>query len=182
MNQIEKDIILGFATQKISKKQLDVLLPKYVNDESLINAYIDVINDIDSEGLQYLNMLIPEDIFRHINIKRKLLIENWHNTHEDLVGYFQLIFNNDAENIVYLEKALHNLPVYLTPEDFKYPYIRKIIYAIGAQPEPYNIEALDKLAKQTNDEHIKQLALHQIEKRKRLGRWESESNSKNAEL
>ena len=58
----------------------------------------------------------------------------------------------------------------------KYPYIRKIIYAIGAQPEPYNIDALEKLATKTNDEQIKDLALHQIKKRKELGRWEAAKN------
>ena len=59
----------------------------------------------------------------------------------------------------------------------KYPYIRKIIYAIGSQPEPYNSEALEKLASETNDEKIKDLALHQIEKRKELGRWEAAKNA-----
>jgi hypothetical protein len=34
--------------------------------------------------------------------------------------------------------------------------------------------ALEKLASETDDEKIKELALHQLEKRKRLGRWEQE--------
>ena len=55
---------------------------------------------------------------------------------------------------------------YLEPEDFKYPYIRKIIYAIGAQPQPESLLALEKLASETDDEKIKELALHQLEKRK----------------
>jgi len=45
--------------------------------------------------------------------------------------------------------------------------MRKLIYAIGAQPEPDNIVALNKLT-QSEDEKIKELALHQIEKRERL--------------
>ena len=65
---------------------------------------------------------------------------------------------------------------YLEPEDFKYPYIRKIIYAIGAQPQPESLLALEKLAFETDDEKIKELALHQLEKRKRLGRWEQKNN------
>ena len=64
---------------------------------------------------------------------------------------------------------------YQHDEDLKYPFIRKIIYAIGAQPEPYNIEALETLL-QSEDEKIKELALHQIEKRKQLGRWEANNN------
>ena len=51
-------------------------------------------------------------------------------------------------------------------QDFKYPYIRKIIYAIGAQPQPESLLALGKLASETNDIQIKELALHQLEKRK----------------
>lgn len=62
---------------------------------------------------------------------------------------------------------------YKSGEDLKYPFIRKIIYAIGAQPEPYNMEAL-KTISQSTDEKIKELALHQIEKRKKFGRWEAE--------
>ena len=36
--------------------------------------------------------------------------------------------------------------------------------------------ALEKLASETDDIKIKELALHQLEKRKRLGRWEQEMN------
>ena len=49
-------------------------------------------------------------------------------------------------------------------------YIKKIIYAIGAQPQPESLLALEKLASETNDTEIKKLALHQLEKRKELGR------------
>ncbi len=55
----------------------------------------------------------------------------------------------------------------------KYPYIKKIMYAIGSQPEPYNIEALTKLSENTQDNVIKELALQQIEKRKKRGSWEN---------
>ena len=65
---------------------------------------------------------------------------------------------------------------YVETEDFKYPYVRKIIYAIGAQPQPESLLALEKLASETDDEKIKELALHQLEKRKRLGRWEQKMN------
>ena len=54
--------------------------------------------------------------------------------------------------------------------------MQKIIYAIGAQPQPESLLALEKLASETDDEKIKELALHQLEKRKELGRWEYEKN------
>ncbi len=73
-------------------------------------------------------------------------------------------------------EAITLVPDYLKYDDMKYPYIRKIIYAIGAQPEPYNIEALEKLASETVDMQTKELALHQIKKRNELGRWEITKN------
>ena len=107
---------------------------------------------------------------------RRLLLLNFHNSHEDIVDLFQTMWNNSTKNIPILLKAIDNIPEYLEPEDFKYPYIRKIIYAIGAQPQPESLLALEKLASETNDIKIKKLALHQLEKRKELGRWEYEKN------
>ena len=107
---------------------------------------------------------------------RRLLLLNFHNSHEDIVDLFQTMWNNSTKNIPILSKAIDSIPEYLEPEDFKYPYIRKIIYAIGAQPEPESFLALEKLASETNDIKIKKLALHQLEKRKELGRWEYEKN------
>ena len=107
---------------------------------------------------------------------RRLLLLNFHNSHEDIVDLFQTMWNNSTKNIPILSKAIDSIPEYLEPEDFKYPYIRKIIYAIGAQPQPESLLALEKLASETNDIKIKELALHQLEKRKELGRWEYEKN------
>ena len=78
------------------------------------------------------------------------------------------LFKTEGEN--YNLKAIDNIPEYLEDDDFKYPYIRKIIYAIGAQPQPESLLALEKLASDTNDTEIKKLALHQLEKRKEMGR------------
>ena len=107
---------------------------------------------------------------------RRLLLLNFHNSHEDIVDLFQTMWNNSTKNIPILLKAIDNIPEYLEPEDFKYPYVRKIIYAIGAQPQPESFLALENLASETNDIKIKELALHQLEKRKELGRWEYEKN------
>ena len=107
---------------------------------------------------------------------RRLLLLNFHNSHEDIVDLFQTMWNNSTKNIPILLKAIDNIPEYLEDDDFKYPYVRKIIYAIGAQPQPESLLALEKLASETNDIKIKELALHQLEKRKELGRWEYEKN------
>lgn len=93
-----------------------------------------------------------------------------------MASAFQTIFNNNIENIPILLKAMENIPEYLEDDDFKYPYIRKIIYAIGAQPQPESLLALEKLASETDDIKIKELAMHQLEKRKRLGKWEQKKD------
>ncbi|OQP40086.1 hypothetical protein A4H97_17900, partial [Niastella yeongjuensis] len=104
-------------------------------------------------------------------ILKDLILGNWHSKHEDIAGIFQRIFHTEKESIPVLLKAIDTIPEYLQQEDYKYPYIRKLIYAIGAQPEMDNIEALKKLA-QSDDEQIIELALHQIKKRGELGRWD----------
>ena len=110
-----------------------------------------------------------------MKLLRFFLVENWHHNHETIIRKFQFFFNNDKNNIQYLMHILASPPEFYEDEALKYPFIRKIIYAIGAQPEPYNIEALEALL-QTEDEEIKELVLHQIEKRKRFGRWEAEED------
>jgi hypothetical protein len=109
---------------------------------------------------------------------QEFLLCDFHSEHENMASAFQSTFNNNIENIPILLKAIDNIPKYLEPEDFKYPYVRKIIYAIGAQPQPESFLALEQLVSQTNDVEIKKLALHQLEKRKELGRWEYERNNK----
>lgn len=106
-----------------------------------------------------------------LNVYRKYLLVEWHHEHEEMAGAFQVWYNKEKDNIPFLLQCIALIPEYLKKID-PYPYVRKLIYAIGAQPEPYNIDALEKLVNNTTDEEIKSLALHQIEKRKRLGRWE----------
>ena len=95
-----------------------------------------------------------------------LICEKWHIENEDIVTLFQFTWNNNIENIPILLKAINNIPEYLQDEISKYSYIKKIIYAIGAQPQPESLLALEKLASETNDIQIKELALHQLGKRK----------------
>ena len=112
------------------------------------------------------------DLYNSANEKpmRDLLPLNFHDSHEDIVRLFQLRWNNNIENIPILLKAINNIPEYLQDEISKYSYIKKIIYAIGAQPQPESLLALEKLTSETNDTEIKNLALHQLEKRKELRR------------
>jgi len=168
---ITREISNSDEFKEICKREVD--LQKF---NEVFNKLID-LEDGDFVGdLFYIGFILKffnKDHEKHIKM---LLNLNWHQKHEDIVDFFQKSFNNKQDNINILLLAIDNVPDYLSPDDFKYPYIRKIIYAIGAQPEPYNIEALKKLTKQTEDQEIKNLALHQIEKRKELGRWEFNEN------
>ncbi len=104
---------------------------------------------------------------------RYLLIDG-HFGHENIASDFQTYFNDSKSFINPLIEAISHVPEYLQNDDVKYPYLRKIIYAIGAQPEPDNISALESL--RTNDDlEIVDLVKHQIEKRKSRGRWEAKS-------
>jgi len=104
---------------------------------------------------------------------RQSILRLDHFEHEDMAGEFQRSFNNDPENIPVLLQAIRTIPEYLHEDDFRYPYIRKLIYAIGAHPEPESYVALETLIKDP-DSTIADLAAHQLEKRKRLGRWEQQ--------
>ncbi len=158
-DELLKELKMDFTFSSVSKLFLD--FSKTKDNEIFSNIF---------NSLSGIFSFEEENHFYSVYI----LQEN-HFLHSDMASAFQTYFNNKPENISSLLLALENIPDYLYEDDFKYPYIRKIIYAIGAQPEPYNIEALEGLVKETNDQQIKDLALHQIKKRKDLGRWESKN-------
>ncbi|WP_428228919.1 hypothetical protein [Flavobacterium sp.] len=164
--RISREELLPIFPYKASFKELKQLLLESKND-SVFNRRFNAI-------LWRFPTSMSENDF--IKLLHFFLLEYWHHDHEQIITSLQQYYNNDENSINYLIKIISELPdFYKHDEDLKYPFIRKIIYAIGAQPEPYNIEALEKIS-QSEDEKIKELALHQIEKRKKLGRWEAEQN------
>ena len=168
-----------YYSKKIAREERLTMLKNTISIEDF-NEAISLLEDTKSlDDVQ--NVILTGWLLNCFNPSneeplRRLLLLNFHNSHEDIVDLFQTMWNNSTKNTPILLKALKNIPKYLEPEDFKYPYIRKIIYAIGAQPQPESLLALEKLAFETNDIKIKELALHQLEKRKELGRWEYEKN------
>jgi hypothetical protein len=156
----------------ISNENIGLLISYKVD----FNEFNELLDDVYSEGNHSLfeavlwcmpNRLSSKELEQ---IYSKYILSTNHREHERIVRLFQLEFINDVSNIETLLIALNNIPDYLGTNDFKYPYIRKIIYAIGAQPAPNSIEALEEIANQTNDEQIRDLAVHQIAKRKELDR------------
>ena len=158
-----------YYTDKITREERLTMLKNTISIEDF-NEAISLLEDTKSlDDVQ--NVILTGWLLNCFNPSneeplRKLLLLNFHNSHEDIVDLFQTMWNNSAKNIPILLKAIDNIPEYLEPEDFKYPYVRKIIYAIGAQPQPESLLALEKLASETNDIKIKELALHQLGKRK----------------
>ena len=168
-----------YYSKKIAREERLTMLKNTISIEDF-NEAISLLEDTKSlDDVQ--NVILTGWLLNCFNPSneeplRRLLLLNFHNSHEDIVDLFQTMWNNSTENIPILLKAIDNIPEYLEDEDFKYPYIRKIIYAIGTQPQPESLLALEKLTSETNDTEIKKLALHQLEKRKELGRWEYEKN------
>jgi hypothetical protein len=161
-------------------EELYNLYKEQITQEKITEAFEVAITSKDTQAIEdILHIGFVLNLFNNFDCKIfcVLLQEQWHNRHEDITQLFQHSCNRDVSSISILLNAIDNIPEYLQEDDFKYPYVRKLIYAIGAQPEPYNIEALEKSANETNDEKIRELALYQIEKRKRLGRWEAAKNA-----
>ena len=158
-----------YYTGQITREQEEEELRNCVNVQNF-NIAICSLEKIASLDITRSVILVGFilDLYNSANEKpmRDLLVLNFHDSHEDIVRLFQLRWNNNIENIPILLKAINNIPEYLQDEISKYSYIKKIIYAIGAQPQPESLLALEKLASETNDIKIKELALHQLEKRK----------------
>jgi hypothetical protein len=173
---IFNEIMTKYWSNEIDKQSIQNLYQNRVNTLDLTQSLNIAFSNKDKSSLEncfFVAYTLNLFSIENEAIISKLIVENWHKEHEDIVGLFQRKFNNNKQNIQILLQAINNIPEYLQDDDFKYPYIRKLIYAIGAQLEKDNIETLLILAK-SEDEQIGKLALHQIKKRKELGRWENE--------
>ena len=158
-----------YYTDKITREERLTMLKNTISIEDFNEAILLLEDGKSLEDVR--NVILTGWLLNCFNPSneeplRRLLLLNFHDSHEDIVDLFQTMWNNSTKNIPILLKAIDNIPEYLEPEDFKYPYVRKIIYAIGAQPQPESLLALEKLASETNDIKIKELALHQLGKRK----------------
>ena len=178
LSDFEIDVLMKCSAGFLSKEDVQNAIPDKVDYNTLLGLLMDSCKEKNNSLFEAILWWMPNKLVKNEEEKlfKLLLKERNHFQHENLATAFQMDFHSNISNIDELRNAINTIPDYLIPDDFKYPYIRKLIYAIGAQPEPYNIEALEKLANETEDEQIRELALHQIEKRKKLGRWEASMN------
>jgi hypothetical protein len=170
------DLLRDAALGKISKSELSKILSP-IDAAAFRELLASLLMDEDTREYNGKYCLVfwylPTKATKEdkASLFREFLLEQGHNEHEEIVNAFQTSLNDNPENLNALKLAFNKLPSYLQRDDMKYPYLRKIIYAIGAQPEPFNLATLKELVN-SEDDKIKELVLHQIEKRQRLGRWE----------
>ncbi|WP_263360457.1 hypothetical protein [Flavobacterium collinsii] len=146
----------------MSRDELLPIFPYKANFEELKQLLLEsktnhVFNNRFNAILWRFPISISETDF--LKLLHFFLLESGHHDHEEIISSLQQYYNKDKKSIEYLMKVISSLPeFYKYDEDLKYPFIRKIIYAIGAQPEPYNIDALETIS-QSEDEEIRELAL-----------------------
>ena len=176
MTREEFDILQKRCAGLLTQEEVDTAI-KWKKSKAEIEELLDncLAQGNPDNNFEVYFWYTPSDITRleDEKLSRKYLLVEGHFEHENIASGFQTYLNNSSENVDILIQAIENVPKYLELDDFKYPYIRKCIYAIGAQPEPENFKGLILLA-ESNDIRIKELAIHQIEKRKMRGYWEKE--------
>jgi hypothetical protein len=174
-----KKLLIQCSAGLISNEELKVQLNHTADFDEFQDLLMTVYESEDQSLFEAVLWSMPNNLSHSEleHIYSKILLMKNHREHEEIVGLFQVVYHNNRNNIQVLLDSLHVIPDYLNFVDFKYPYIRKIIYAIGAQAQPYNIVALEKLVQETEDENIKDLAFHQLKKREELGRWEAAKNA-----
>lgn len=177
MTNAERKIIVQFATGEITGDELYSLLPWCSDIGCVSGLYEDAIAQKDREELCYLRMLPVHENEQLKEIWKVLLTEDWHFEHEDLIRVFQCVFNQEQENIDFLLKIFRHIPLYISQDSvIKRSYLQNIFYAIGAQPQPESLRALELLLSETKDEEIKKMISSQIEKRRSIvgGKYEFE--------
>lgn len=165
------NIVKRYYTGQITREQEEEELRNYVNVQNFNHAIcsLEKIASLDITRSVILVGFIL-DLYNSANEKpmRDLLVLNFHDSHEDIVRLFQLRWNNNIENITILLQATRSIPDYLSPVDIKHSYLQNIIYAIGAQPQPESLCALEHLLSETKDEEVKKMISSQIEKRRSI--------------
>ena len=177
LNEHELKVLKQYSAGLISKEELEQIIIHKATDNEIEYMLDKCIISKNSNDFEAIFWGIPKNLnkVKEVYLCGKYLLLEGHFEHENIVLTFQTFFNDNKENIQILLKAIEKIPKYISNNN-PHSYIRKIIYAIGAQPEPYNLVALEKIVNETQEKTIKELALHQIDKRKRLGRWEYEKN------
>lgn len=150
MTQIEKQSIMDFSAKRISSEIFFAQHPLFAQADYLRSLLNESFKEQDSETL-YLTLLFmflttfPEGIEE---VLCDLLIENWHQSHEDIVSIFQLNYKYPGcvDNIV---KAMGMKLDYLAYNEGE-SLIVKCAWALGSLKTEYAIQKLKELAESDN--------------------------------
>jgi hypothetical protein len=168
MKEIERKMIMAFSLQKITidkfKEQFDFKnksIESYIIN-SLEEAYSNKNEeDVDYILLMYFSLNTFQFDISNTNLLGNLLLEKWHNNHEDLAMIMQKI--KDPKSIPFLEKAMYLDLDYLKYNDGE-SLIRKCAYAIG---DINTFESWKKIKdlSVSNNQIIKDMAIEQLERK-----------------
>lgn len=163
------NIFESYFDNKITREQLLQKLgsddPRF--EETLKQELESVLTKRDGRRLEFLiyAMLLTEDelnLDAYIDILNTLLISNWHEQHENIASLLQDI--HSPLSVKYLQEAIHLEPKYLNWDD-NYAFEVKCIWALGYIRNKEAKEALEHIAKDTN-EILAKNAKKQLEKLK----------------
>lgn len=159
-NFVNREEIYKVIKKKASFEQFVELLYSCRYKEDSINKF----------GIIFSLFPHSMNVYEFTKMCQIFLKELWHREHETMIGYLQDDESvKSKENIDVLLYLMNNLPeFYKYDDDLKYPFIRKIFYAIASQPKPYSREVLEELAL-NKDERIKEYALYQLERIEQVG-------------
>ncbi|MCT4639851.1 MAG: hypothetical protein N4A72_19285 [Bacteroidales bacterium] len=159
----EKQLILDFSIGKIEQDEFERRFPQNINSVFIENSFVEVIRKRDSDSLDYLFMMLSyidkEPLY---NLFKKLIVENWHNYHQDIARFFQFNFKNpDCIDSVIQAMYLHC--EHWDEEDDRDPFVRKCAYVLATLGTDYAVEKLKELSK-SKDPIIKKYCSYQLEK------------------
>lgn len=148
LTEKDKTLILDLLSERIDKDTFYANASIDLNENSIKQLLEDTYNRKDGEMLMYVILvlyLLELDILyydTYLPIVKKLIEEDWHQQHEQLVEY--LTEKVDMENTFIFCKILHTVYDYYKgeEEDFMVPIWNKCIWALGKIGTPKAVECI----------------------------------------
>lgn len=164
MTEKEKDLICDFASNTISEKKF---LKHFSYDISknpniIVNLLKEAYENKNAEDVEGAISLVFRYnlVENNIELICKLLVEQWHYSHENIVSYFQQLKNPETIDCLY--KTTQTKYDYLEYNDC-YSLIVKCCWALGDINTPESKEKLRLLA-QSDNEIMQNAAKEQLER------------------
>lgn len=169
MTDFEKETILNFALDKITYndflKAIDIdesMIEEYTL-KTLANGYQDKNSDTIGYTFYFGYNNVRSEKF--IPILNKLLVEDWHKSHEDIARLLQALKSPDS--IDFLDRAIFiNAKLEYLPGDMSGALIRKCCFALGNINTVRSREILKNLSNSDNwlirNAAMEQIAINQI--------------------